>query len=209
MNSFLRFVTLAQYSVDSSAYYNHNLEALVQLTERKWSPESVRLAMEGVERGATVLEIGSGFGRDLSELARMGYVASGLDNSERCVQWSRQKYEVLVRQANALLWSPPESSLDAVWMDETLNHMDLIGAQRVLNSAFKGVRPQGRLSVAFLEGDTCVDDRCVDFLGPTRTLFLHRLKAMSALIEQCGFQILRVGKHQDSSRTLMICTRIG
>ncbi len=111
------------------------------------------------------------------------------------VRLAREQFPGLeIQHKNFLLLSLEPESYDAVWANESWVHQTPEEIQRVAAVCFKGLKPGGVLGVTLFEGSGTFEDREGDLTGPARSIHLFTEKQISTLLEQTGFQILRVGR---------------
>jgi SAM-dependent methyltransferase len=145
-----------------------------------------------------VLDWGCGVGLDLAYLAWNGFQVSGIDQSENILKQAiRNCPGAELHHKNGLMFSVKASTLDGVWIRESLNDLPSEEAQRVLAIAFRGLKAGGILGVIVKEGSGVFEDREEDLMGPSRTVFLYSEKALCSMIEQTGFSLLTVGRRND------------
>ena len=99
-----------------------------------------------------------------------------------------------VLQKNFLFYTPKEAEWDGIWASRSLHHFDPEAVQRVVASAFRGLKSGGALGVIVYEGTDSFQDRDLNLHGPSRYLRPWTEKAISSLLEQSGFRIERIGR---------------
>lgn len=113
-------------------------------------PEVPKFANFPSGRGRDVLEIGVGMGADLLSWAKAGARVTGVDLTERAVEFTGQRLrsaglsgEVRVADAEALPF--PDASFDIVWSWGVLHHTPR--SRTALREAARVLRPGGRYAV--------------------------------------------------------------
>lgn len=88
-------------------------------------------------------------------------------------------------------WSPKENEWDGVWANHVFNKYKPEETQRVVASAFRGLKPGGVMGVILDESK-------------------YSEKQICSMIEQTGFKILQVGRRQKetTSELLVVAKRI-
>jgi len=102
-----------------------------------------------------VLEVGSGYGRDIIELAKAGFECTGLDPSETAGSMADKRAvaeKVSVRLITGDLFDLPDSSkpFDAVTIVNILHLLDPATRERMFFRLLQFIKPGGYLSAAFL-----------------------------------------------------------
>jgi len=90
----------------TSLFYNKNADILQEKYNSSF-PDYINLFNEFFQLGTTVLDIGSGSGRDLNILMNQGFDAYGLEPSENMIQTSIKQYKDLTNRV--LIGSLPNS----------------------------------------------------------------------------------------------------
>lgn len=195
-------------SQDSTRYYDHHSERLARLAT---TPDSAGLApfLQALAPGSRVIDLGCGAGADLQALAAGGYQAVGMEASAPLARAAAATgCEVLNK--NVLFWTPKPDEWDGVWVNRTFQHFGPEEAQRVVASAFRGLKPGGVLGVIVPEGTAAFEDREGDLEGPSRWIHPYTEKQLCSMIEQTGFKILQVGRRQKetTSELLVVAKRV-
>jgi SAM-dependent methyltransferase len=182
-------------------YYDHNALRYRERTARDSDRAALTEFARLLKPGARVLDAGCGFGRDLATLSALGLAAEGLDRSPSMLELAREQAPgARVWLADLRLLSLEKESLDGVWCNGVLSHLDATGCRRALASFFHAIRSQGILFVSLQTADreTRLEDRRDDPAGPARELFRYPAPEVASLIRQSGFTLLAQG--QDLSR---------
>ncbi len=182
-------------SQDSVPYYEHHALRLAEQDLRVKSPGELVPFLELLVPNGRVLDLGCGSGFDLQWIRRSGREGVGIDAAPSRARIAREQNpgaEIL--EKNFLFYSPKESEWDGVWANRSLHHDSPEAVQRVVAGVFRGLRPGGIFGVVVYEGSGGFQDREGDYLGPSRSLHPWREKALCSLLEQTGFQILKVGR---------------
>ncbi len=144
---------------------------------------------------ARVLDLGCGSGLDLQWIRRSGREGVGIEAAAARVRIAREQNPgVEIQEKNFLFYSPKEAEWDGVWANRSLHHDSPEAVQRVVASVFRGLRPGGVFGVVVYEGTGGFQDREGDYSGPSRSLYPWREKPLCSLLEQTGFQIVKVGR---------------
>jgi SAM-dependent methyltransferase len=195
-------------SHDSVRYYDHHSARLAQL-ETTADPTLLAPFLSALAPGSRVIDLGCGVGADLRLLTAAGHVAVGMEASTPLAQAaSTTGCEVLNK--NILFWTPMADEWDGVWVNRTFQHLGPEETQRVVASAFRGLKPGGVLGVIVPEGTGAYEDREGDLEGPSRWIHPYTEKQLCSMIEQTGFKTLQVGRRQKetTSELLVVAKRI-
>lgn len=189
-------------SPDSVAYYEHHAHRLLDLSARTRNPGELLPFAEILTPGARILDLGCGAGDDLILFSKVGFQGVGVELGPVRAKWARERAPgVEVLERNLLLLSLKEGEYDAVWANRSLHHFSPEETQRIVATAFRGLKPRGVFGLILYEGSESFEDREGDLSGPSRYLHPWNEKAACSMIEQSGFRIRKVGRQPaDPSR---------
>ena len=199
-------------SQDSVSYYNHHALRISKEALRLKNPGDLVPFLELLKPKSRVLDLGCGSGMDLFYLNRAGLEVVGLDASPKLVEMARaQNPGAEILEKNFLFLNLKEGDWDGIWANGSLHHYDPEMVQRVVATAFKGLKTGGILGIVIFEGMESFEDRESDLLGPGRFIRPFTEKAICSMLEQTGFKILKVGRKPAETETalprLLILTR--
>ena len=195
-------------SLDSTEYYNHNAHAVH--AKRKALAEQFNLAplLETLKPNSRVLDVGCGSGIDLSYIEEAGYHAVGVDSSAQMLEIAKTLApKSTLLNKNALFYTPQTQEFDGVWMNEFINELPSEQAQRVIAACFQGMKSGGVLGMIVREGEGVFEDREDDIEGPSRMIYLYAEKPICSMIEQTGFQVLKLGRRADRPGVLLVIAK--
>ncbi|HEV3047293.1 MAG TPA: class I SAM-dependent methyltransferase [Solirubrobacteraceae bacterium] len=186
--------------MSSSAYY----EALWRDLPLELEPSDfelrLRFLMAHLHPGARVLDLGCGDGRFTIELANAGMRAVGVDVAEEALRRARSRQPRLdLRLIDAAgPWPLEDTSFDAVWAGEVIEHVADTAAwmselRRVLRSGgsvLVSTPAHGRLALARLALSRRAFAEHFDPLGDH--LRYYSADTLTALLEGFGFEHVRV-----------------
>jgi SAM-dependent methyltransferase len=142
-----------------------------------------------VGAGGTVLELGSGPGRDADHLEARGLRVLRSDATPAFVQHLRRLgHEVLTIDART---DPLPGGVDGVFANAVLLHLDRDALSAVLARIAGALRPGGVLACSLKEGDG--DEWHDRKLGMPRHFTYWREDALRKALEVAGFAVLDVG----------------
>lgn len=194
--------------IDSTQYYDHNAKKI----HARRSIDSGILAeltpfLNELKPASKVLDFGCGSGMDLYYIEKAGHEVSGIETSEAMVAIAKLSVpKATIIQKNGLFYTPYPNEFNAIWMNETLNLFPSEQGQRLIASCFKGLKPGGIFGAIIYSGEGVFEDRAEDLQGPSRTVYLYNEKPACSMIEQTGFEILKIGKQQD--KLLILAKRV-
>ena len=184
-------------SQDSSPYYEHH--ALNSLGRSELAPDRSELIpfLLEVKTNGRILDLGCGLGMDLELMHRSGHQAVGVEISPKLAELARTRNAgVEILEKNFLFLSLKDSEFDGIWANRSLHHFEAEAVQRVIATAFKGLKSGGVLGVVVYEGSESFQDCGNDHLSPTRWIHPFSENALCSMIEQTGFKILKIGKQK-------------
>jgi SAM-dependent methyltransferase len=182
-------------SQDSVSYYDHHALRLAAHDLRVKSPGELLPFLELLAPEARVLDLGCGSGLDLQWIRRSGREGVGIEAAASRARIAREQNPgAEIHGKNFLFYSPKEAEWDGVWANRSLHHDAPEAVQRVVASVFRGLKPGGIFGVVVYEGAGGFQDREGDYSGPPRFILPWREKPLCSLLEQTGFQIVKVGR---------------
>ncbi len=200
-------------STDSVLYYDYHAQKL----KNQWTFEKAQADLipflEELKSNGRILDLGCGSGLDLKSMREAGFEPVGLDASAQMIQFSKElNPEVLLLHKNFLFLTLKEEEFDGVWASHSLSLLSSESAQRVVATCFRGIKRGGVLGIVLEEGEGFYEDRGTDLSGPSRTVYLYSEKAICSMLEQTGFQILKVGRKKspafEKAELLILAKRI-
>jgi len=155
-------------------------------------------------RKSSVLDAGSGSGRDLQRLVALGHSPQGLDASDALSTIARQYAPVVTGDMRDMPFS--EASFDGILLSASLLHLDANGAVEAMNECHRTLKPNGILVLSVKGGE----GEIVDSQG--RFFHFYDATSLDELISSAGFSVLSGGSNVDSARNVewlnRICRRI-
>jgi len=194
--------------IDSAQYYNHNAERINVRRLSAAGPSDLEPFLRELSKDSQVLDWGCGAGVDLYYIEQAGHHGVGIDASPKMVGFAQKnspQSKILLK--NGMIFSPTPNEFDGVWINESLNALPFEESQRVIALCFKGLKQNGTLGVVVREGQGYFEDREDDLEGPSRTVYLYSEKQLCSMIEQTGFQIMKVGRRADRPGILLLLAK--
>lgn len=159
--------------------------------------------MIGGRGNASVLEIGAGYGKDISHLIDAGFVYTGIDSSAEMVAEIRRDHpEVVSAVQNATHLQFPDKSFDAVWASSVYHHILPSDIKQAFGELYRVLKPEG---VAFIRirtgGDYCTIDtqRNLQFFHYSQEHLVDELTKAGFTIEESS--IVMTTKEQSPPHT--------
>jgi SAM-dependent methyltransferase len=182
-------------SADSLPYYESRAQKLALNEIRSKDPSELLPFLQAIPPGSRVVDLGCGAGLDLQWMRKAGFRAIGLEGSAARVRTARElDPEVEILEKNMLFYTPAEGEWDGVWACRSLHHFAPEATQRVVAALFRGLRRGGIFGIVVFEGQGWVEDRGEELDRPSRHIHLWSERALSSMVEQSGFRVLRVGR---------------
>lgn len=169
----------------TTAVYDRDADELAALYDG-WPPagrdtDLVTLTAADLPAGATVLDVGTGSGRDLARLRAAGMAAVGVDLSAGMLRNATRHGPVAQADMRALPW--PDATVDGILSAASLLHLPAdAGAETVAEFA-RVLRPGGTLVVSVVEGDG------VRTSGDGRFFQHYRAAELDQLLARAGFDV--------------------
>ncbi|WGW04953.1 class I SAM-dependent methyltransferase [Tropicibacter oceani] len=140
--------------------YNRRAEEYAQVTASDGPDATLAAFIEGLPKGARVLDLGCGPGAAAAHMARAGLSVEAWDASASMVALAAAQPGVDARQASFDDLAKAEAdSFDAIWANFSLLHAPRAAMPRHLAQIARILRPGGRFHIAVKEGQGSKRDR--------------------------------------------------
>lgn len=103
-------------------FYNHNANLYYQCTAIVDMSEIANRFLTHVKDAGCIIDIGAGSGRDLKFFSDKGYMAEGIDASEKLCVLAREHSKCQVYCVKIQDWVP-EKKYDGIWANASLVHL--------------------------------------------------------------------------------------
>jgi SAM-dependent methyltransferase len=197
---------------DSIRYYDHHVFRLQSLWLKEKNAADLVPFLEELKPNSRVLDLGCGNGMDLTWIKKAGHQGVGVEGSGQMVEMAKtMNPDLEILNKNLLFLSLKENEFDGVWVNETFKHFSSEIVQRMIATCFRGLKPGGVIGIVVQEGSGMFEDREGDLLGPSRSIYLYTEKALCSMLDQTGFQIIKVGRKtatDSTARILVLASRI-
>ena len=104
------------------AYYNDNAFEYFNKVNSADMSENYERFLKYIKQGASIIDLGCGSGRDLKYFKKHGYLAEGLDASEKLCELAYNYSGCPVFCSDFLNWEPTKQ-YDAFWANASLLHL--------------------------------------------------------------------------------------
>ena len=112
---------------------------------------------------ATILDIGAGFGKDVTYFCNKGFNCVGIDFCDEFIRRSKELYtNVVIHKMSFLEIVFPENSFDALWSRGALFHISKSDFEQVLQKLNVILKPSGVFYIQLIAGD---HDGLIDRIG--------------------------------------------
>ena len=133
-------------------YYNRNAEAYVQLT-RKVDMTAIRdRFMELIPAHGTILDLGSGSGRDSKAFLDRGYQVTAVDGSAEMCRATEQ-FTGLKAICKDFVSYMPDRSYNGIWANASLLHLPIQTIHDVVQRLSFHLHSGGAFYMSFKQGD--------------------------------------------------------
>ncbi len=160
--------------------------------------EGLQAFAEAVGRGARILEVGSGGGRDALALEALGLEVRRTDITPGFVELLRRDGHaaVVLDPLTDDLADPdrPGTAYDGVWANACLLHVDRADLPVVLGRLAAATRPAGVIRASFKEGDDSTWATHGSIGAPRRFTYWRR-PALEAAFAESGWQVLETDEN--------------
>lgn len=170
---------------ETLAYYDRNAKAFLARTVDADLSALYEPFLRRLPKGAAILDLGCGSGRDTKAFLDLGYAVTALDGSEAMVDATTQLAGVQAVQAR-FQEITFDREFDGIWACASLLHVPRPELGDILEAVTRALKPDGTAYLSFKEGEGEVvsDGRLYTYFTPT---------ALSSLLEVVeGVEILEV-----------------
>jgi ubiquinone/menaquinone biosynthesis C-methylase UbiE len=149
--------------------------------------------MAKLPRGAEVLDVGCGPGRDAKILADKGFIVTGIDLSKNMIDIARSaapgaRFEVMDFRKISF----EDHSFDAVWFNMALFHVPKADARVVIDGLHRIIKPSGSLFMSVKQGVGEGMEEDPRYGSQERFYSYYSNSDVSDLLEQSGFRIRKI-----------------
>ncbi len=169
--------------------YNELAKAYDEETSDFWErfPRTFLDRFAGLAEG-TILDVGSGPGRDALILHRRGFKVTCLDASAAMVALSKEKgLESIAADFGAMPFA--DASFDNVWAYTSLLHVPKADIAKPLGEIRRVMKPQGYFALGLIEGDGELY-RESSGMGKPRWFSFYQKEEIENLLKAHGFEMI-------------------
>ncbi len=170
-------------------FYDDNAADYAAETSGKFQQGLVRRFADKLERGAPVLELGSGGGHDALALIELGFDVTLIDASTGLAKEAEKRTDQPVRllRFEGLDY---EEAFDAIWASASLLHVSSNALPDVMRRVARALVPSGLLFASFKEADRDWHD------GRGRYFTAMSADRLRSLAENAGFVVEAIERSQ-------------
>lgn len=174
------------------SYYNTHAKEYSESTVNVDLSICVERFLEKIKPGSSIMDIGSGSGRDLKLFRERGYLAQGIDASESLAAIAQKYSNCPVQVCNILDWKP-NTTFDAYWANASLLHLKEEEILQFFKAKTQYLKDGGIIYFSMRKGDTVGYDE----KGRYYTPFLDEL-LQNILKEEPALELLDMWTSTDS-----------
>jgi ubiquinone/menaquinone biosynthesis C-methylase UbiE len=136
-------------------------------------------------KGARVLDVGCGPGRDLKEMAAMGFQVRGVDNSQELLDMVEKGIVTLKADLRTI---PLEAgSFEGIWANASLLHLPKTEMPKALGEMHRLLQAEGHLMISVKEGNG--EGWSADKGMEERFFAYYESEELDLLLGEAGFEI--------------------
>jgi len=133
-------------------WYNQNLDVYTKDGDTLFC-DILDEFLSFIPNRGSILDMGSGLGRDVDYFTKKGYVATGIDFSEKMITYAQKNFEGNFIGGNFTNTKFDDNSFNAVWSSSAvLTHLDKKGTNDTLDEIVRIVMPGGILGGIAMQG---------------------------------------------------------
>ncbi|GHO93494.1 methyltransferase [Reticulibacter mediterranei] len=154
-------------------------ERLVELGER---------FLGYLAKGAHILDVGCGSGRDMAWMEAQGFRTTGIDLSSGMLAQARQRVRGQLRHMDMCHLTFPDASFEGIWCSSSLLHVPHALAPVALGQMHRVLVPAGMLFLSLLEGENEMWESEISEFAHVQRLFVHyRQTVITTSLSHAGF----------------------
>ncbi|MCH8518886.1 class I SAM-dependent methyltransferase [Candidatus Gracilibacteria bacterium] len=163
--------------------------------------------------GNKILDIGCGFGREITKLRKKGYEAYGIEISENMISYADESIQKYITQGDITKLETyyREKSFDGIISCASIVHMDKVVGQEVLKKAFRLLNNNGVifLSLKVATQEKTIFKNSLSIPGVGKKYVYHNEDDLENFLENIGFEIIKKHSHTPIEDTwnIYICKK--
>lgn len=185
-------------------WYNEHARYYVKKTLHKFGKENFELFTKHLKKGARVLDIGSGSGRDAQAFYLHGYNVIGLDISSGLIREARNRFPHIQFDIGSMLEMPyKEASFEGVWSYASLVHFETDSdIDRAIQECYRVLKQKGLLfiSVKAQKGAKKTEMVVDEATQENRFFRYFTTKELESFLKKQKFSLVKKGQYIEKTR---------
>jgi len=155
-----------------------------------------------LEKGAKIIDVGCGSGKDVDYLTEEGFEVVGIDYSKEMIDEAKERVpngNFVVQDMAKLEFD--DKTFDGVWCCASILHIPKENVFDILKGFNRVLKPEGVMYLAVIEGE---GERMVEFpqsKNMPRFFAFYKQREIEELLEGAGFKILTAYTEEDDNHT--------
>lgn len=145
--------------------------------------------IELVKSGA-ILDVGCGHGRDLNFFSSKGFMAIGIDLSEKLLRIAHEGTQWGIARMDMRMMGFPSEIFDGIWACASFLHIPKSEASRVLNEFHRVLRPDSVMYLSVKQGDG--ENFAEPEPGFVRFFSQYKSEEIRGFLTRSGFNIIKI-----------------
>ena len=152
------------YEVTKQSYESNSNIFIEQWKDTNESDNGkIETFIELLPQNARILDVGAGFGKDVTYLCDKGFDCIGIDFCDEFIRKSKELYSnVKIYKTNFLEIDFPENAFDALWSRGALFHLSKVDFNAVISKLSMILKTKGVFYIQLIEG---IHDDLIDSIG--------------------------------------------
>jgi ubiquinone/menaquinone biosynthesis C-methylase UbiE len=170
--------------------YDKTVDAYIRNTDPLHPKEEADKFLSMLEKGASILDIGCGPGRDAKIFSEKGFKVTGIDLSEKMIDAARKRCRAEFKVMDLMKLEYPDEKFDSIWAMATYLHVPKIEIVKSLKEAFRVLKRGGifAISVKLGEGELLREDK--RYGNVKKFWSFYSKPEIETALKKAGFEIL-------------------
>lgn len=170
----------------NTSYYNQHAEAFYERTIGIGSQLAIsdQNFLPYLPKDATILDAGSGTGRDAARFLKLGYKVTALDPSEKMVECTKRETGLTDKQVLKMTFQEMsfKEEFDGVWASASLIHVPYDETRKIYEKIHAALKPAGIFYGSYKYGTDCMENDDRTFWNMTEATVLPYLKDLFEIL---------------------------